>query len=65
MRQAGSEQQFGFMLRKSSADVMFAFRVLMEKFREAQKQLRCVFVDLEKTDDGEKLCCCTRKPRAK
>lgn len=53
------------MLRKSSADVMFAFRVLMEKFREAQKQLRCVFVDLEKTDDGEKLCCCMRKPRAK
>lgn len=27
-----SEQQFGFMLRKSTTDVMCALRVLMEKY---------------------------------
>ena len=27
---------------------LFALRVLMEKYREGQKELHCVFVDLEK-----------------
>ena len=34
-----SEQQYGFMPRKSTADAMFALRVLMEKYREGQKEL--------------------------
>ena len=44
-----SEQQYGFMPRKSTTDVMFALRVLMKKNREGQKELHCVFVDLEKS----------------
>ena len=36
-----SEQQYGFMSRKSTTDAMFALRVLMEKYREGQKELQC------------------------
>ena len=43
-----SKQQYGFMPEKGTTDVMFALRMLMEKYREGQKKLRCVFVDLEK-----------------
>ena len=47
------------MPRKSTTDAMFALRVLMEKYREGQKELwycmrklcYCVFVDLEKAYD--------------
>ena len=46
-----SEQQYGFMPRKSTTDAMFALRVLMEKYREKQKELHCVFVDLKKAYD--------------
>uniref|UniRef100_A0A8C4TH04 Tripartite motif-containing protein 16-like n=1 Tax=Erpetoichthys calabaricus TaxID=27687 RepID=A0A8C4TH04_ERPCA len=46
-----SEQQYGFMPRKSTRDAMFALRMLMEKFREGQKELHCVFVDLKKAYD--------------
>ena len=46
-----SEQQYGFMPRKSTTDAIFALRVLMEKYREGQKELHCVFVDLEKAYD--------------
>ena len=42
------EQQSGFMPGKSTTDALFALRVLMEKYREGQKELHCVFVDLEK-----------------
>lgn len=30
-------------MRKSMADVMFAFRVLIEKHRKGQKELQCIF----------------------
>ena len=43
-----SEQQYGFMPRKSTTYALFALRVLMEKYREGQKELHCVFVDLGK-----------------
>ena len=43
-----SEQQYGFMPGKSTTDALFVLRVLMEKYREGQKELHCVFVDLEK-----------------
>ena len=46
-----SEQQCGFMPGKSTTDALFALRVLMEKYRDGQKELHCVFVDLEKAYD--------------
>ena len=46
-----SEQQYGFMSGKSTTDAMFALRMLIEKYREGQKELHCVFVDLEKAYD--------------
>ena len=42
-----SNQQYGFMPGKSTTHALFALRVLMEKYREGQKELHCVFVDLE------------------
>lgn len=40
------------MQRKRTTDVMFDLRVLMQKYREGQKQFCRVFVDLEETDDN-------------
>ena len=45
-------QQFEFMPGKSTADALFALRVLMEKYREGQKEIYCVFMDFEKAYDG-------------
>ena len=42
------EQHYGFMPGKSTTDAVFALRMLMKKYREGQKELHCVFVDLEK-----------------
>ena len=41
-----SEQQYGYMPGKISTDALFALRVLTEKYREGQKEMHCVFVDL-------------------
>ena len=46
-----SKQQYGFMPGKDTTDVMFALRMLMKKYREGQRELHCVFVDLTKTYD--------------
>ena len=46
-----SKQQYGFMPGKGTTNAMFALKMLMEKYREGQRKLRCVFVDLEKAYD--------------
>ena len=42
------KQQYGFMPGKGTTDAMFALRMLMEKYRERQRELHCVFVDLHR-----------------
>ena len=63
-RVAISKQQYGFMPGKGTTDAMFALRMLMEKYREGQRELHCVIMDLEKAYDRvsqEELWYCMRK----
>ena len=59
-----SKQQYGFMTGKGTTDAMFALRMLMKKYSKGQKELHCVFVELEKAYDRvprEELWYCMRK----
>ena len=59
-----SNQQYGFMPGKSTTYALFALRVLLEKYREGQKELHCVFVDLDNAYDKvprEEVRYCMRK----
>ena len=49
---------------KGTTDAMFALRILMEKYRQGQRELHCAFVNLEKAYNRvprEDLCYCVRK----
>lgn len=46
-----SERQYGFQKGKSTTQPMFCLRILQEKYREFNKSLHLVFVDLEKAYD--------------
>ena len=46
-----SSNQFGFMAGRSITDAIFALRILLEKYREKQRDLHMVFIDLEKAYD--------------
>ena len=37
--------------QRSTTDAIFRLRMMMEKWREGQKELHCVFIDLEKVYD--------------
>jgi len=56
------EEQYSFVPGKSTADAIFALRILLEKYTEGQKKFYCVFVDLEKAynwvarDELKKMC---------
>ena len=43
-----SKQRYEFMPGKETTDAMFALKMLLEEYREGQRKLHCVFVDLEK-----------------
>ena len=59
-----SKQQYGFMPGKGTTDAVFSLRMLIKKYKKGQRELHCVFVDLEKAYDRiswKELWYCMRK----
>ena len=46
-----SQEQFGFMPGRSTTEAIFALRQVVEKYREGQQNVHCVFIDMEKAYD--------------
>ena len=46
-----ADNQFGFRPGKSTTEPIFALRMLQEKYREKNKEVHIVFVDLERAYD--------------
>jgi hypothetical protein len=46
-----TENQFGFMPRRSTMEVIFLIRQLMERCREQKKDMYMIFIDLQKAYD--------------
>ena len=42
-------EQFGCMPGRSTTNAMFALRQLLEKYREKQRELHLIFIDLKKS----------------
>ena len=40
-----SNEQFGFILERSTTDAIVASRQILEKYREGHKNLHCVFME--------------------
>lgn len=47
-----SENQFGFMLGRSTMKALFSLSHLMEKYREKMKNFHMAFIDLENPTIG-------------
>ena len=46
-----SENQFGFMLGRSTMEAIYFLRRVIEKYREKNRDIHMVFIDLEKSYD--------------